>query len=66
VRGPSSISAPTTWTSSSTGTRKIVVIPTYEGVRQAMRLVGFKNVLEVVRPGLGPTGEWREFLGFAR
>jgi hypothetical protein len=30
-----------------------------------MKLVGFKNVAEVIRPGLGPTGE-REFLGFAR
>jgi len=37
-----------------------------EGLRQAMKLVGFKNVAEVIRPGLGPTGEWREFLGFAR
>jgi SAM-dependent methyltransferase len=48
------------------GDQEIVAIPTYEGLRQSMRLVGFKNVLEVIRPGLGPTGEWREFLGFAR
>ena len=48
------------------GDQEIVAIPTYEGLRQSMKLVGFKNVTEVIRPGLGPTGEWREFLGFAR
>jgi len=48
------------------GDQEIVAIPTYEGLRQAMKLVGFKNVAEVIRPGLGPTGEWREFLGFGR
>ena len=45
---------------------RIVAIPTYEGLRPAMRLVGFKSVAEVIRPGLGPTGERREFLEFAR
>lgn len=48
------------------GDQEIVAIPTYEGLRQAMKLVAFQNVLEVIRPGLGPTGEWREFLGFAK
>lgn len=44
----------------------IVAIPTYEGLRWIIKNVGYKNVLEVKRPGLSPTGEWREFIGFVR
>jgi hypothetical protein len=47
------------------GTQEIVCTATYEALRKSMQLVGFKNVTEIVRPGLGPTREWREFLGFA-